>query len=274
MTDRGNGEVKRIEPEIRRFVSDTYGFRGTFRLHRAALGLDLLRAPANVALAPLYLLQRLIAALLGLLGRKRAANWLARHNPILTTDVSRAVTPLVTDFLYKQENEAHHHSVSRETIDRAVDDYVAVRNAVAEITTSLIVIGVGVAFFRSATPGVVSLARPVADVLAHAMAVAEFPLGARLGRLWYDVFPVELTLTEIIGTGIVLAAIAAVVTTFAGLLADPIQVWTGTHRRRLARLVARLEQSDGRPGIAREHLAARIGDGTDLMLSLWRMFRG
>ena len=42
------GPMTRREAEVRRFVRHRFGLRGTLRLHRAALGWDLLRAPVNV----------------------------------------------------------------------------------------------------------------------------------------------------------------------------------------------------------------------------------
>jgi hypothetical protein len=69
--------------------------------------------------------------------------------------------------------------------------------------------------------------------------------------------------------------LASVVTTFAGVIADPIQVLTGTHRRRLLSLISRLEVNQ-RPnsGLATEHITARLADVTDMVLNLWRILRG
>ena len=74
-------------------------------------------------------------------------------------------------------------------------------------------------------------------------------------------------------TGIVLAVAGSLVTTFAGLVADPVQVWTGTHRRRILRLLDRLDRAEDAPGIEREHLLARAGDLSDAVLMLWRNLR-
>ena len=54
--------LTRREAEVGRFVRARYGLRGSLALHRHALGLDLLRAPLNVMLSPLFLLTRLVAA--------------------------------------------------------------------------------------------------------------------------------------------------------------------------------------------------------------------
>jgi hypothetical protein len=76
-------------------------------------------------------------------------------------------------------------------------------------------------------------------------------------------------------TGAVLATLASVATTFAGVVADPIQVLTGTHRRRLLRLISRLQvEQQPNSGLAKEHITARLADITDMVLNLWRILRG
>ena len=85
------------------------------------------------------------------------------------------------------------------------------------------------------------------------------------------VHPFELAEEEGVGLNEVASAF---VTTFAGLVADPVQVATGTHRRRLERLFRRLADRAGPEGLAREHVAARLGDIGDLAFNLIRFLRG
>lgn len=252
---------------LRRFVSARFGLRGTLALHRAAIGWDLLRAPINLLLAPVFLLVRLAAVLAGQLGWRQAAVWLKARNLFLETAVSkqvaRDVRGLVADVFPGAEGRN----------DATIRTYVGTRSAVAEITTMLCLVVTGVIVFRALTPGVVSLAGPVAELRAFTHAVEAFPLGSFLGRAWYGVFPVHLALGEILVTGLALAVLASILTTFAGLIADPIQVVLGIHRRRLARLIERIEAGEADDGLEREHLAARLGDLSDAVLSLWRMLR-
>ena len=73
----------------------------------------------------------------------------------------------------------------------------------------------------------------------------------------------------------VLAVLASLATTFAGLIADPVQLALGTHRRRLMRMLARLDRADAQPsaGLAREHVLARLGDVFDAAISVLRVWR-
>ncbi|WCR11257.1 hypothetical protein JHW45_02300 [Paracoccus stylophorae] len=259
---------------VQGFVATRFGPRGTLRLHRAALGLDLLRAPVNVALSPVFLLTRIGAWLGRRAGMDRMAGWLASRRVFLPSDLARRLGDDLTGFLRAMQAQGLVPRLPEADLRRAVATYTETRNAVAEITTSAIVLVVGLGLFGATTPGIVSLAGPVAGMRAERRAIEEFALGSGLGRLWNGVFPAEPGTAQVVLTGIVLAAGASVVTAFAGLLADPVQHWTGIHRRRLMRLLARLDRGDATAGVAREHLVARGGDLADAALTLWRSLRG
>jgi len=266
--------MTRRETEVRRFVRARYGLRGTLALHRHALGLDLLRAPVNVTLSPLFLLSRLGAALLRRIGARRAGDWLGQRRIFLKSDVAQRIEADLAGFVAELAEQGLAPPAAPETVARAVSDYAETRNAVAEITTSLLVMGAGLLLFHRATPGVFSLVEPVAHLRAQTQAIENFALGSWAGRMWYGAFPRQLSGTELLLTGTILAMLASVVTTFAGLVADPVQTWTGTHRRRLLRLLQRLDRAEAAPGLEREHVLARLGDLSDAALSLWRSLRG
>lgn len=263
------------EYEVSRFVRQRYGLLGTLRLHREALGWDLLRAPLNVMLSPVFLIAKLLAWLLTRFGAKRAGIWLGSRKVFLTSDVARRIETDLGALIEKLDERGVGPKAPPEVVRHAISAHADTRNAVAEITTSLLVFILGFVLFSRATPGLISLAGPLAEFRAHGSAVRDFWLGDRLGSAWYWAFPVELSPWQIIATGVVLAAIASLVTTFAGLIADPVQLATGTHRRRLMRMLERLDRADATPGsgLEREHLLARAGDLSDAALSLWRFWR-
>lgn len=259
--------AREVRERVDAFVGRTFRLSGTLSLHGAALGWDLLRAPLNVALAPVFLLTMLAALLARLVRLRRIGAWLSARRVLLPTSVSRAVRRRIeTDLL---ENAALSPA-SR----RAIEDYTAVRSAVSEITTSLIVLAAGLGLFGTATPGIVSLTPSVSGHVVQSAAIANFPLGSRLGEVWYGVFPVTQPVWLMAATGVVLAMAASVVTTFAGILADPVQAALGIHRRRLIRLLDRIAALEGRTsGLAPEHILARLADLTDAGLGLVRLFR-
>ncbi len=261
------------DSEIRRFARATFGPRGTLKLHRAAVGLDLLRAPVNVALAPVFLVSRLLALLLLLVRMRRPARWILARPVFFRTAVAARVAEGLHALLARLDELGVGVAAGPEARARGIDDYVGVRSAVSEITTSLIVLAVGFAIFHSATPGVVSLAPNVAERLAQAEAARGFWAGETLGRAWYGTFPATIPAHRIVLTGVALAMAASVVTTFAGLIADPVQLALGTHRRRLNRLMRRLD-CGGEAPLAAEHVAARTSDLVDAAMAVLRVFRG
>ncbi|MDB6176459.1 hypothetical protein PAF17_02950 [Paracoccus sp. Z330] len=255
------------------FVARQFGIRGTVRLHRAAIGLDLLRAPANVALSPVFLLTRLGAVMLGVLRLCRAARWLGARRIFLPSDVGRRLDLELTAFLDGLVEQGLLDKPAPKAMRRAVSGYTETRNAIAEITTSAIVLILGAFMFRATTPGVISLAGPIAELRARTRAIEEFALGSGLGRVWNGLFPAEPSTAQIVMTGVGLAVAASLITTFAGLLADPLQRWSGTHRRRMMRLLDRLDRQAATPTLEREHVLARAGDIVDALMVTWRGLR-
>lgn len=289
------------------FVARHFTWPGTLRLHGAALGWDILRAPLNVALSPILVLTRIAAYLSRRAGWRRGADWLTRRRILVRTSVARRVEVLlVTDLLELPLNEGaaarDPSSLSRavlaapqlrekirtradateaEALGRrivgALGEYAATRSAVAEMTTTLCILVFGALVFQALTPGMISMAPGVADAMARTNAIATFPLGETLGGVWYGVFAADASpwLVGAIVAGLVM--IGSVVAAFAGVLADPVQSRLGIHRRRLGRLLDTLEAEvlgcDDRPFIAREHFYARGLDLWDAVASAVRIFR-
>ena len=71
------------------FVDRTFSLPGTLRLHRRALGWDLVRSPANLALSAPHLAARVSAGIARRAGLAPAADWLDSRRYFLQTDVAR-----------------------------------------------------------------------------------------------------------------------------------------------------------------------------------------
>ena len=313
LADRGGGPVGRDYFEQRRervdaFVARHFTWPGTLRLHGAALGWDILRAPVNVALSPVLVLARIASYLCRQAGWRGGADWLGARRILLRTDVARRVEALVaTDLLelppdraagtgdpralaravlsapqfremIRRRGNADEAEALGRRIAGAVAEYAGTRSAVAEITTALCALVVGALAFQALTPGMLSMAPGIAEAMAHSTAVAAFPLGRTLGGLWYGVFQPGAPPLLVAGTLAALVALGSVVAAFAGVLADPVQSRLGIHRRRLARLIDVLETelagAGERPFVAREHFYARFMDLWDAAASALRIFRG
>lgn len=292
---------------IETFAKRHFGLRGSLRLHRSAVGMDLLRAPVNVLLSPVLVILKLMAWSVGKVGLRRISHWLASRRLLLRTTVAaRIEADILRDLLDIPIDEAAgpldqatlkqailsapalRGPISRRAhpaeagamahrILGALGEYSGTRSAIAEFTTALVMLVVGALVFHSLTPGAISMAPGLAEQVARNAAIADFPLGAGLGGVWYGVFDVGPSSQLVTLTVIGLMLAGTVVTTFAGVIADPVQTAIGMHQRRLERLLNTIEAEIAalpeRPFVAREHFVARIFDLWDAAMSLFKVFR-
>lgn len=291
--------------KVPEFVDRHFTLQGSLRLHRHAVGWDILRAPANVAFVLPTAGMKLTA--LGLRrcgpGAADAARWLESRDLFLRTRVGAELQwllhtellelpfeqagrrfggdalaeqifshPLVHGVLEQtilSVRQAADRPALRERLTEAMSTYTGTRAAAADITNALIAAGVGAAAFKQLTPGAITMGPALAAVLAQQFAILNFPLGAGLGGLWYGVFPAAAPGALVAGSTAGLMSVAAVMAAFAGILADPAQRKLGLHQRRLRRMLDTLErQFGGDPEaqfIVRDHYVARLVDIFDLM---------
>ena len=290
------------------FVDRTFSLPGTLRLHRRALGWDLVRSPANLALSAPHLAARVSAGLARRAGLTPAADWLDSRRYFLQTDVARELewrlfTELL-EFPIRQGERVSERDALADQILRdpriaacggdglrspaeqealrawlagAASTYEGTRVAAADLANAAVSAGVGALAFKKFTPGMMSLGPATAQVLVQNAAIAGFPLGSGAGALWYGVFPAAAPAALSIGlTGGLLAA-GAVVGAFSGVVTDPIQRRLGLHHRRLGRLIDCLEreltgQGDSRFTV-RDHYVARTLDVIEALGLVWRATR-
>lgn len=293
------------------FVDRNFSVAGSARLHRHALGWDILKAPANLLLSLPQVGLKLGAAAARGLGRRKTADYLAGKDLFLETAVAREIRwRLMTDLLRRPfvdgdrvaredglaEAILAHPEVQalveaagaaaaahrddpafREKLEAALTEYTGARAAASEIATGLISLGAGAIAFQQVTPGALALGPAIAGSLAQGAAVASFPLGATAGSLWYGLFPAQAAPALVAGTTAGVVGVAAIATAFAGMIADPVQRALGLHARRLHALIDGLEASfarrEGEGFVAYDLYVARLLDLGDVLLSVARAFR-
>lgn len=290
------------------FVDRTFSLSGSLRLHRRAVGWDLARSPANLALSAPHLAARVSAGLARRVGLAPAADWLDSRRYFLQTDVARELEwRLFTELLelpIRQGERVSERDALADEILRdpriapgsedapqspaeqeafrawlagAVSTYEGTRVSAADLTTAAVSAGVGALAFKKLTPGMLSLGPATAQMLVQHAAIAGFPLGSGAGALWYGVFPAAAPAALSIGlTGGLLAA-GAVIAAFSSVVTDPIQRGLGLHQRRLRRLIDCLEreltgQGDSRFTV-RDHYIARTLDVIEALGLVWRTAR-
>ena len=298
----------RRRAKIDAFVDRCFSLPGTVRLHRRALGWDLLRSPANLALSAPHLAARVSAGLARRAGLAPAADWLDGRRYFLQTDVARELEwRLFTEFLElpirQGERVSTHDALADEILrdprvgpgGRAAPEapaqqeafrawlagtastYEGTRVAAADLTTAMVSAGVGALAFKKLTPGMMSLGPATAHMLVQNAAIAGFPLGGGAGALWYGVFPAAAPAALTIGLTGGLMAAGAVIGAFSGVVTDPIQRRLGLHQRRLRRLIDCLEREltgqDGSRFTVRDHYVARTLDVIEALGLVWRAAR-
>ncbi|MEO9189563.1 MAG: DUF6635 family protein [Acetobacteraceae bacterium] len=297
---------------VRPFVDRHFSLAGTLALHRAAVGPDILRAPANLVLAAPHAAMKAAGLVAARVGAPRLAGAAARRNLLFRTDVARRIEWLtITELLElpcRQPGREQVRDALAETIlddprvnaaaatllaplgahgddpafrarlTEAMASYAATRAAAAEITTSLMTLGTGALAVKQFTPGAVSLGPVLATVLAQQGAITSFPLGTGLGGIWYGLFPAAPSAALMAGLTGALMLAAAGTAAFAGIIADPLQRRFGLHERRLRRMLDALERQmldPEAPAFAvHDHYVARLLDLFDLLGSAWRLTHG
>jgi hypothetical protein len=300
--------IAKRHDKVAAFVDRNYSLIGSLRLHRHALGLDLLRAPANIALAVPYLASQLAAAGLRAAGADRLAGRVRRQKIFFDTDVATELTwRLHTELLQLPYDDGRRRSDEdalaseiladarisaaldtfqaalvrcgkdpefRERLREKIDTYTQSRTAAAELANNVLLASAGATLFKQLTPGALSLGPVLAGAVAQQAAIATFPLGAAAGSLWYGLFSAAPSGALVAGITGGLIGLGAVVAAFAGVATDPLQRALGVHTRRLHRLIDALgvELKGGRQAFqVRDHYAARILDLVDLARVAYQM---
>ena len=193
------------------FVERNFSIAGSSRLHGHAVGWDLLKAPANVALSVPQIGLKLFAMAARRLGAGETADALAGRSLFLETAVARELRwRLMTDLLRLPATDGDRTSrtdaladailahprvqsilveagtaaadpVFRARLESALAEYAGTRAAAAEIATGLVALATGAVAFKQATPGAIALGPVLAGSIAQGSAIASFPLGATAG---------------------------------------------------------------------------------------------
>ncbi|HUT50836.1 MAG TPA: DUF6635 family protein [Alphaproteobacteria bacterium] len=291
----------RLDP----FIDRHFSLRGSLRLHRYAVGWDLLRAPFNVVIAVPQLAARILAA-----GGRRlkltrpVAERLARLNLFLGTRVGREIGWLIMTELLRlpasdgkrvSETDAFAEEVMKDPevarsvervaavldshagdkdflgrLDEKLRVYTDTRAAAADMVSVLTMVSAGAGAMNQFTPGAMTLVPALSAALAQHLAISNFFLGSFLGSGYYALFPAAASPMLVAGAAGTVLAVAAVLTAFAGVLTDPLQRRTGLHRRRLDKLLNVLERelagSIPERMALHDHYVARVLDLVDMLI--------
>lgn len=291
------------------FVSRNFSLRGSLKLHRAAIGWDIARAPLNLTMAGPQMGLLIAAQAARGIGAVRLAQRLRSKRLVVHTAVGKELTwRLHTDLLelpFREGDRVATRDALAETIlsdsrvvealaptldalgirgddpglrqrlEAGMTEYTRTRAAASEITTALLSLSAGALALKKMTPGALSLGPTLAAAIAQRAAVMSFPMGGALGSMWYTLFPVAPSAVLVAGlTGGLLVA-STLASAFAGVVADPVQRRLGLHERRLHRMLDALERQmhdPSAPGfVVHDHYIARLMDLFDVAGALLRL---
>lgn len=298
--------ISDLRAEVDTFVDQTFSMSEAWEINKKAIGLDMIKAPANVLWTPLYFVLSSVGSGLKKMNFDAAGNKLKALPSGFSTDVEKEVEwRIYSQFLglpIKQENREFTDNKLLTTIledeslrpilkegMQAISDlalnkdgeaklaenlmaYVDSRKAAAELSSTLIGAATGFLATKSLSLGALGLGQSLAASATFHTAASSFVFGNTLGGLYYSVIPVSAsTGALILSTGGV-AAILGVVSAFGGVLADPLQKSLGLHQKRLNKLVDALEKqltSDDEASLAlKDGYVARVLDILDFIITV------
>ncbi len=295
----------RVEP----FTERHFSWKGARQLHKKAVGWDMVRTPANVLLAvPHLIVIRGSGYVASKIGANSTAAYLARIPAGVRTDVEREIewliysellelpcdqgkrkylrdalfetilqhpyaSNLIVAELLRIDDQAKHRDF-RERLELYLFEYTNSRTAAADLCNSLLSIAAGVATFKQFTPGALAIGGSTATLIANQLAIANFVLGPALGSFYYGLFPATASMGLLAVTTGGIMVLLGLLSTFAGVVFDPLQQSIGLHDKRLFSLLDALEaRLDGQDDNYTLHDAyvARVFDVLDLLKAASRI---
>ncbi len=295
--------IRSRRERVPEFVNHYFSFRGALRLNQKAFGTDLYKVPLNVAWSIPYFGLRASASVLRKIKLDKISNRIDTIPPGFETRVQKEIKwliftellelpysrpgrtsfkdallieildqPHISSLLANEFSIIHTHAKKpgyREFLEKNLAEYASSRTAAADLAGSIISLSAGVAAFGKMTPGALTAGSPLAAAIAHEAAVSNFILGPTLGGIYYTLFPAAASTGLVaVSTGAVVLGLA-VLTSFSGIITDPVQSMLGIHQRRLYKLIDCLERQLKGKGKSqlklRDQYFARVFDLFDLL---------
>lgn len=276
VVDKGIYEyIGNREKKLPEFVSTHFSVRGAFRINKKAFGLDIIKAPLNIAWLPPYLIMRLSSKLTRKFGLnnisskmdnlpkgfktavEREVNWLiynelleipykdgdreTNKDALLETCLAQPEMNILLNQYFKQIAKKSKEPGFRTSLEKNICELTNCRTTASDLAGSVVSIASGATVGNQFTPGALSSGTLFANTIAQKVAISNCFFGKTIGSLWYGLFPTSASLgllATTIGSFIIGLSI---VSAFAGIIIDPIQAKLGIHEKRLKKLIKKTE---------------------------------
>jgi len=285
------------------FVNQHYTLNGALRIHRKAIGGDLVRAPANLLWGAPYLITHASRTLLRKAGARGLSRRLEHIPPGFKTNVQKEIEwltftellmlpidqgnrrydedALLSEILSQPElsrrlvkyleqiNTNNENPDFESALQKNLVRYAGTRVAVADLACGIISLAAGAATFQKLAPGALSTGSLLAAAIAQQSAISGFLFGHTLGSIYYGIFPAAASMGLVIASTGGVLAVLGIFSAISGVITDPIQRLLGLHQRRLYKFINALEKEffevDASGFDPKDHYAARIFDLFDLL---------
>lgn len=292
------------------FAKKYFSLRGALGLNKNALGADILKGPLNVLWSLPYMGFKASSALSRKAGLRKIPSLIERLPPGLETRVQKEINWLIfTELLeipYDQGNRKSSKDALLEEIlkqpeisalfsnelstiyskskdpkfrpalEKNLMEYSRSRTAAADLAGTVISLSTGATVFGKMTPGAMTAGGAIATAVAQHSAISNFVLGPTLGGLYYSIFPATASMGLVVASTGTFMALLAILTSFSGIITDPIQHKLGIHQKRLKKLIECLDKElrgSGDSGLKiRDQYVARVFDLLDLFKKAARTF--
>lgn len=289
--------------KIPEFVNTYFSARGALKLHKKAIGSDLYKGPINISWSLLYTILKATSTVFRKAGNKKVPALFAKLPRGFETNVQKQVTwmiytellelpfiqgekiskkdalleeilnqPEIANIFVEQLTEINKKSNDpkfRSRLEDNLREYASSRTAAADLAGTVITLSVGASLFKQMTPGAMATGTALATAIAHQTAVSNFVLGSTLGSIWYSIFPVSASVGLIVATTGTIMAAMSIVTSFAGIVTDPIQKRLGIHQKRLGKFIDCIEKELKGSGESKfeikDQYVARVFDILDML---------
>jgi hypothetical protein len=302
--DRGAAQYfEGCRQRVPEFIARHYSFNGALRIHRKAIGGDLVRAPANLLWGAPYLFTHVSRTVLRKVGAVSLSQWLERIPPGFKTQVQKEIEWLTFTELLKlpidqgdrhfeedallaeilsqpaleqrllsymnQINANSQRADFEDSLRRNLNRYAGTRVAVADLACGIISLAAGAAAFNKLAPGALSSGSVIAAAIAQQSAISGFLFGQTLGSIYYGLFPAAASMGLVAASTGGVLAVLGLFSAISGIITDPLQRRLGIHQRRLNKLINALEkefsQADASGFDPKDHYVARIFDLFDIL---------
>ena len=302
--------IQTRKEKIPEFAKKYFSPRGALGLNRKALGTDLYKGPLNVLWSLPYIGLKASSLILKKVGLEKIPSSIDKLPVGFETRVQREINWLIfTELLeipYEQGNRTSNRDALLEEIlnqpeisslfsdelstiysksqdpkfrpalEKNLMEYSRSRTAAAELAGAIVSLSAGATMFGKMTPGAMTAGGAIATAVAQHMAISHFILGPTLGGIYYSIFPASASIGLVVASTGTFMAILAILTSFSGIVTDPIQYKLGIHQKRLKKLIESLDKElrgSGDSGFKiRDQYIARVFDLLDLIKKAARTF--